>query len=63
VARTSKHILVFAFRSLYLSTLYSYILYYYYCSYLYMLDIVCVLKLVFNQESYQSTSTFSLKEL
>ena len=33
-----------------LSTLY--ILHCYYCSYIYMLDIVCVHTLVFNQESY-----------
>ena len=63
VARTSKHILVFEFGSLFLSTLYSYILHCYYCSYAYMLDIVCVLTLVFNQESYWSTSTHNLKEL
>ena len=62
VAQISKHILVFAFGSLYLLTLYSYILYRYYCSYLYMFDIVCVLTLVFNQESYWSTSSPSLEE-
>jgi len=63
VARTSKCIFVFAFGSLCLSTLYSlYILHCYYCSYLYMLDIVCVLKLVFNQESYWNTSTHNLEK-
>ena len=63
MTRTSKHIIVFAFGSLYLLTLYSlYILHYYYFSYLYMLDIVCVLTLVFNQESYWRFSTHNLEE-
>ena len=46
---------------LYLSTL-SYILRCHYCSYIYILDIVCVLTLVFDQEIYWSNSTLSLEE-
>ena len=45
-----------------LSTLYSYILHCYSCSYLFILDIVYIFILVFNQESYWSTSTLSLEE-
>jgi len=58
VAQTLKHIFVFAFGSLY----FLYILYCYYYSYPYMLDIICVLILAFNQESYRSTSTHNLEE-
>ena len=63
LARTSKHILVFAFGSLYISTFYSlYILHCYSCLYLYMLDIACVFTLVLNQEGYWSISNHNLEE-
>ena len=61
VAWTSKHILVFAYGSFSLNlSLFNCIIFY--CSYVYMLNIVYVFTLVFNQESYWSTSTLNLEE-
>ena len=62
VSRTMKHFPMFAFDPFSLNSLSLYLALLFIAHIIYMLDIICVPTLVFNRESFYSTSTLSLEE-